>query len=83
MVMNPAAMQETWIQSLGGEDPPRRAWKPTSVFLPVESHGQKSLADCRPWVHKESEMTQQLSTHTYTHIYIYRERGVGQGQEQT
>ena len=23
----------------------RRAWKPTPVFLPEESHGQKSLAD--------------------------------------
>ena len=27
----------------------RRAWQPTLVFLPEESHGQRSLADCSPW----------------------------------
>ena len=27
-----------------GKVPWRRAWKPTPVFLPGESHGQKSLA---------------------------------------
>ena len=33
------------VGSLGQEDPPwRRAWQPTPVFLPGESHGQRSLA---------------------------------------
>ena len=27
----------------------RRKWKPTPVFMPGESHGQRSLADCDPW----------------------------------
>ena len=27
-VKNPPAMQETWVQSLGWEDPWRRAWQP-------------------------------------------------------
>ena len=27
----------------------RRAWQPTSVFLPGESHGQRSLAGYSPW----------------------------------
>ena len=27
----------------------RRAWKPTPVFLPGESHGQRSLMGYRPW----------------------------------
>ena len=27
--------------------------KPTPVFLPGESHGQRSLADCGPKGHKE------------------------------
>ena len=31
------------------EDPWRRAWRPTPVFLPGESHGQRSLAGCSPW----------------------------------
>ena len=32
------------VQSLGQEDPWRRAWQPTSMFLPGETHGQRSLA---------------------------------------
>ena len=28
------------------EDPQRRAWHPTPVFLPGESHGQRSLVPC-------------------------------------
>ena len=44
-------------QSLGQEDPWRRAWQPTPVFLPGESHGQRSLAGYSPWGRKESEMT--------------------------
>ena len=37
MVKNLPAMQETWVGSLGWEDPWRRAWQPTPVFLPRES----------------------------------------------
>ena len=36
-VKNPPATQETWVQSPGWEDPWRRAWQPTPVFLPGES----------------------------------------------
>ena len=42
----------------------RRAWQPTPVFLPGESHGQRSLVGYSPWGHKESNMTEWLSTHT-------------------
>ena len=31
-----------------GKTPWRRAWKPTAVFSPGESHGQRSLAGCSP-----------------------------------
>ena len=44
MVKNLPAMQKTWIQSLGEEDPLEKEWQPTPVFLPRESHGQRSLA---------------------------------------
>jgi len=27
----------------------RRQWHPTPVFLPGESHGQRSLVGCSPW----------------------------------
>ena len=37
MIKNPPAMWETWVQSLGWEDPWRRAWQPTPVFFPGES----------------------------------------------
>ena len=34
-----------------------RAWQPTPVFLPRESHRQKSLAGYSPLHHTESDMT--------------------------
>ena len=37
--------------------PQRRAWQPPPVFLPGESHGQRSLMDYGLWGHKESDMT--------------------------
>ena len=43
MVKNLPAVQETWVQSLGQEDPLRKEWQPTPLFLPGESHGQRSL----------------------------------------
>ena len=36
----------------------RRAWQPTPVFLPGESHGQRGLAGYSPWGHKESDTTE-------------------------
>ena len=36
--------------------------QPTPVFLPGESHGQRSLAGYSPWGHKESDTTEGLST---------------------
>ena len=38
--------------------PWRRAWQPTPVFWPGESHGQRSLAGCSPWGHTESDTTE-------------------------
>ena len=32
-VKNSSAVQENWVQSLGWEDPWRRAWQPTPVSL--------------------------------------------------
>ena len=34
------AMQETWVRSLGREDPWKMEWQPTPVFLPGEFHRQ-------------------------------------------
>ena len=39
-----------------------RKWQPTAVFLPGESHGQRSLAGYSPWGCKEWDMTRRLNT---------------------
>ena len=40
---------DPWV----GKIPWRRAWQPTSVFLPGESHGQRNIGGYSPWGHKE------------------------------
>ena len=53
MVKNPATMRETWVQSLGWEDP----LVPTPVIWPGEFYVQRSLAGYSPWSHKQSDTT--------------------------
>ena len=48
MIKNLSVMLETQVQSLGWEILWRREWLPTPVFLPGESHGQRSLASYSP-----------------------------------
>ena len=43
-------------------------WVPTPVFLPGESHGQRSLVDYGWWGHKESEPAERLTLFTYRNI---------------
>ena len=52
------------MEDLGWEDPWRQAWQPTPVFLPGESHGQRSLASYGPRGRKESDTTERLSMRT-------------------
>ena len=40
-VKNLPTMQKTRVRSLVGKIPWRRAWHPTPIFLPGESHGQE------------------------------------------
>ena len=46
-----------------GRSPGEGKWQPTSVFLPGESHGWRSLVGYSPWGGKESETTEQLNFH--------------------
>ena len=55
MVKNLHAMQKTWVQCLGWEDPSEKGLQPTTLFLPEEFHGQRSLAGYSPQGHKESD----------------------------
>ena len=48
MVKNPLAMQETWVQSLGQEDPLEKGRLPALVVLPGQFHGQRILAGYSP-----------------------------------
>ena len=45
----------------------RRKWLPTPVFLPGKFHGERRLAGCSPWGHKELDMIE--CTRMYTHIF--------------
>ena len=53
LVKNSPAIWETWVQSLGWEDPWRWERLPTPVFWLREFHGLYS-----PWGHKESDVTE-------------------------
>ena len=44
------------------EIPRRRAWQSTPVFLPEESHGQRSLAGCSSWDCKEHAKSKSTFT---------------------
>ena len=45
----------------------RRKWQPTPVFLPGESHGQRSLEGYSPQGCKELDTTERAYTHTFIH----------------
>ena len=54
MIKNLPAVQETWVRSLGLEDPMEKG-------IPGEFHGQKSLVGYSPWGPKESDTTVRLT----------------------
>ena len=63
LVKNPPAMWETWVQSLGWEDPLEKGKATHSVFWPGEFQGLYS-----PWDRKELDMTERLSLSLFTWI---------------
>ena len=44
-----------WVRKISW----RRTWLPTQAFLPVESHGERSLVGYSPWDCKEIDMTEE------------------------
>ena len=58
VVKNPPANAGDGFDPWVGKIPWRRKWQPTAVFLPGESHEQRSLAGCSPWSRKESDTTE-------------------------
>ena len=54
-------MQEMRVQSMGGEDPLEEEMATHSpVFLPGESHGQRSLVGYSPWGRKKLDTIEQI-----------------------
>ena len=47
---------QSWIRKI----PCTRARQPTLVFLPGESHGERSLAGYSTWGHTESDTTEEI-----------------------
>ena len=56
MVKNLLTMWDTWVRSLGWEDPLEKGMLQYS--WPGEFHGQRSLAGYSPWGRKESDTTE-------------------------
>jgi len=56
---------DPWV----GKIPQRRAQQPTPVFLPGESHGQRSLAGYSSWGRKKLDMTERLTLSLFTFIF--------------
>ena len=63
-------MQETWVRSLGQEDPLETKIETYSSILAGKSHAQRSLAGYSPWGLKELDMTGNTHTQTYIELYM-------------
>ena len=60
MLKNLPAMQETWVRSLGQEDPLEKGMTTHSSILDWRIP-QRSLADYSSWGHKVLDMTERLT----------------------
>jgi len=58
-----------WVRSWVRKIPWRREWQSTPVFLPGESHGQRSLEVYTPWGCKESDMT-EVTEYEHKHVLV-------------
>ena len=56
MVKNLPAVQETWVQSLGQEDPLEKGMATHSVILAWRISWMRSLDSYSPWGYKELDM---------------------------
>ena len=61
MVKNLPAMQQTWVRSLGWEDPLEKGMATHSSILVWRIPWTKDLVGYSPWGHKESDLTEKLA----------------------
>ena len=55
------AMRETWVQSLGWEDPLEKEMATHSSILAWKISWTEELVGCSPWGRKELGMTKRLT----------------------
>ena len=75
MVKNLPTMRETWVWSLGQEEPLEKGIATHFSILAGESHGQKSLVGYSPQRRKELDTTEWLShkdTWIICHNWLYK-----------
>ena len=70
---NLPAMQETWVRSLGQEDPLEKGTATHTSIFAWRILWTEELVDYSPWSSKESDMTERLGTHTYM---VYSEKSI-------
>ena len=61
MEKNLPAVQETWVRLLGQEDPLEKGMATHSSILAWRIPWTEELGGYRPWGHKESDTTEQLT----------------------
>ena len=61
---NPPTVQETWVGSLGWEDPLEEGMATHSSILAWRIPWTEEPGGLQSMGHKESDMTERLSTHT-------------------
>ena len=63
------SMQESWVRSLGWEDPLEKEIATHSSILAWKPHGQRSLVGYTPRGSKESDTTERLHFLAHTHVH--------------
>ena len=77
VVKNLPAMQETWVQSLGWDEPCGGGHGNPLQYSCLENpHGQRGLVGYSPWGHKETDVAEWLNTAQW----LRRSPGEGEGQ---
>ena len=77
MTANKEPACQCWRHQRRGFNPlvrkiPWRRWQHTPVFLPGQSHGQRSLPGYSPWGRKDSNMTQHTGNLNLLLARLYR-----------
>ena len=68
-VKNLPAKKENWLQSVGWKDPLEESMATHSII--ENPHGERSLLGYSQWGHKESDMSERLSTFWQQSILQY------------